>query len=132
MRVRIDTIIVKKRIRKDLREIDSLMESMKKFGQLSPIIINRNNELLAGERRLTAALKLGWNTIDALVLDREEEIEMLEIELEENIARNNLTNDEIADGYQKLDKLRHPNIFRRIINFFKRLFKRLFGRKKKF
>jgi len=129
MRVKIDTVIVKKRIRKDLREIEALMESMRKFGQLSPIIINRRNELLAGERRLTAALKLGWNSIDAVVLDKEEELDMLEIEIEENTARNNLTSDEIADGYTRLEKLRHPGLFRRIINFFKRLFKRLFGRK---
>lgn len=130
MRVKIDSVIVKKRIRQDLRELESLMESFRKYGQLSPIIINRNNELLAGERRLTAALKLGWSTIDAVILDREDEIEMLEIELEENIARNNLTGEEIAEGYTRLEKLRNPGLLRRIINFFKRLFKRLFGRKK--
>ena len=131
MRVRIDSIIVKKRIRKNLRELETLMESMRKFGQLSPIIINRNNELLAGERRLTAATKLGWHIIDAIVLDREEELDMLEIELEENITRNDLTSDEIADGYDRLEKLRHPSIWHRIINFFKRLWRKLFGRKKR-
>ncbi len=131
MRIRIDSVNIKKRVRKDLRELDSLMESMRKFGQLSPIIINRNNELLAGERRLTAAVKLGWNIIDAVVLDREEELDMLEIELEENISRNDLTSEEIADGYNRLEKLRHPSLWRRIINFFKRLWKRLFGRRKR-
>ena len=131
MRVRIDSVIIKKRVRKNLRDLETLMESMRKFGQLSPIIINRNNELMAGERRLTAATKLGWNIIDAVVLDREEELDMLEIELEENISRNDLTSDEIADGYDRLEKLRHPNLWRRIINFFKRLWKKIFGRKKR-
>jgi ParB family chromosome partitioning protein len=129
MRVRIDSIVIKKRVRKNLRDLESLMESMRKFGQLSPIIINRTNELLAGERRLTAAGKLGWSVIDAVVIDREEDIDMLEIELEENISRNDLTSEEIADGYDRLEKLRHPSLWRRIINFFKRLWKRLFGRK---
>ncbi|HEQ71948.1 MAG TPA: ParB/RepB/Spo0J family partition protein [Spirochaetia bacterium] len=129
MRIKIDTIIVKKRIRKDLRDLEALMESMRKFGQLSPIIINRNNELLAGERRLTAALKLGWNTIDAVVIDKEDDIDMLEIELEENISRNDLTNEEVAEGYRRLDSLRNPGFFRRIINFFKRLWRRIFGKK---
>ncbi len=129
MRVRIDSIVIKKRVRRNLRDLESLMESMRRFGQLSPIIINRTNELLAGERRLTAAGKLGWTVIDAVVIDREEDIDMLEIELEENISRNDLTSEEIADGYDRLEKLRHPSLWRRIINFFKRLWKRLFGRK---
>ena len=129
MRVRIDSIVIKKRVRKNLRDLESLMESMRKFGQLSPIIVNRHNELLAGERRLTAAGKLGWSVIDAVVIDRDEDIDMLEIELEENISRNDLTSEEIADGYDRLEKLRHPSLWRRIINFFKRLWKRLFGRK---
>ena len=49
-----DSIIVKKRLRRDLGNIEGLMESLKKHGQLTPIIINRNNELIAGFRRLQA------------------------------------------------------------------------------
>jgi ParB family chromosome partitioning protein len=128
MRVRIDSVIVKRRVRRDLRDLEPLMESMRKYGQLNPIIINRRNELLAGERRLTAAQRLGWNAVDAVVLDKEEEIEMLEIEMEENLARNDLTGEEVADGYSRLEKLRHPSLWRRILNFFKHLWRRLFGR----
>jgi ParB family chromosome partitioning protein len=127
MRVRIDAIVIKKRVRRELRELEPLMESMRKYGQLTPIIINRQNELLAGERRLTAASHLGWTSIDAVVMDREEDIDMLEIEMEENMARNELTAEEVSDGYTRLEKLRHPGLWRRIINFFKRLWKRLFG-----
>jgi ParB family chromosome partitioning protein len=128
MRIKIDSIIIKKRVRKELRDLESLMESMRRYGQLTPIIINRRNELLAGERRLTSAVKLGWTVIDAVVVDREEELDMLEIELEENISRNDLTSEEISAGYNRLEKLRHPSIWRRIINFFRRLWRRLFGR----
>ena len=120
MRIKIKSIIVRRRVRRDLAEIDSLVESMRNFGQLSPIVINRDNELIAGERRLTAARRLGWSMIEAVVMDREEDADMLELELEENMQRANLTSDEIYDGYRRLDKLKHPNLFRRIINFFKR------------
>jgi ParB family chromosome partitioning protein len=128
MRVRIDSIVVKKRIRREVRDLEPLMESMRRFGQLNPIIINRRNELLAGERRLTAAERLGWSSIDAVVLDREDEIEMLEVEMEENLARNDLTGEEVADGFTRLEKLKHPGLWRRIINFFRRLWRKIFGR----
>jgi ParB family transcriptional regulator, chromosome partitioning protein len=131
MRIRIDSVIVKKRVRQDLRDLESLMESLRQYGQLTPIIINRHNELLAGERRLTAATRLGWNVIDAVIIDRDEELDMLEIEMEENVARADLSSEEIADGYQRLEKLRHPGFWRRIINFFKRLWRRIFGRRRK-
>ncbi|MEJ2663840.1 MAG: ParB N-terminal domain-containing protein, partial [Spirochaetia bacterium] len=100
------------------------------YGQLTPLIINRKNELIAGNRRLEAAKRLGWNSIDAIVIDKDDDIEMLELELEENIQRNDLTGDEISMGFSRLEKLRNPGFFRRIINFFKRLFKRIFGGKR--
>ncbi len=130
MRIEIHKVVVKKRIRKDLREIAGLIDSMRNFGQLTPIIVNRQNELIAGNRRLEAAKRLGWNSIDAIVIDKDDDIDMLELELEENIQRNDLTSDEISDGFTRLEKLRNPSFLRRILNFFKRLFQRIFRRKK--
>ena len=130
MRIETNKVIIKKRVRGELREIPALMESMRNYGQLTPLIINRKNELIAGNRRLEAAKRLGWNSIDAIVIDKDDDIEMLELELEENIQRNDLTGDEISMGFSRLEKLRNPGFFRRIINFFKRLFKRIFGGKR--
>jgi ParB family chromosome partitioning protein len=130
MRIETNKVIIKKRVRGELREIPALMESMRSYGQLTPLIINRKNELIAGNRRLEAAKRLGWNSIDAIVIDKDDDIEMLELELEENIQRNDLTGDEISMGFSRLEKLRNPGFFRRIINFFKRLFKRIFGGKR--
>ena len=130
MRIDINEVVIKKRVRKDLREISSLMDSMRSYGQLTPIIVNKQYELIAGNRRLEAARRLGWSSVDVIVMDKEEDIEMLELELEENIQRNDLTSDEISEGFSRLEKLRNPGFFRRIINFFKRLFKKLFGKKR--
>jgi ParB family chromosome partitioning protein len=130
MRIEINKVIIKKRVRVNLREISALMESMRTYGQLTPIIINRKNELIAGNRRLEAAKRLGWNSIDVIVIDKEGEVEMLELELEENIQRNDLTGDEISAGFSRLEKLRNPGLLRRILNFFKRLLARIFGRKR--
>ena len=130
MQLPLNSIKIKKRVRKDLGEIIPLMNSLKKYGLFSPILIDSDYELIAGHRRLEAARRLGWNSIEARILEKNSRIEKLEIELEENIQRRNLSADEISDGINALDKLLHPNFFRRIINFFLNLFKKIFYRKR--
>jgi ParB family chromosome partitioning protein len=127
MQIPVDDIIVKKRIRKDYGNIHELAESMKRFGQMSPITVSRKNILIAGGRRLEAAKFLGWKTINATVIDADEKLTRLELEIEENIQRRDFTGEEIAGATRELYKLKNPNFFRRILNaivfFFKRLFR---------
>ncbi|MBN2554136.1 MAG: ParB/RepB/Spo0J family partition protein [Spirochaetales bacterium] len=126
-----DSIIVKKRIRRDLGDIEGLMESLKVHGQLAPIIINRNYELIAGFRRLQAVKRLGWKTIEAVIVDRETDQQKLEIEMEENIQRRDLSAEEIAEGMARLQKLRNPGLLARIWSFILRIFRSLFPRKRR-
>ncbi|MBO8456940.1 MAG: ParB N-terminal domain-containing protein [Spirochaetes bacterium] len=128
MLVQVKDVIVKKRIRKELQDIQALKESMSRYGLMNPITINSNNELIAGHRRLEAAKELGWNSISAVVIDPKNEILELEMELEENIQRSPFTKDELIEGYERLEKLRHPGFFRRIWNFIVNFFKRLFSK----
>ena len=123
------SITIKKRIRKDLGDLKPLMESMKKYGQLSPIIINRKYELIAGHRRLESARLLGWHSINAVIVDRDNEQDKMEMELEENIQRRDLSPEELAEGFSRLEKLSKPSLFRRILNFIIRILKRIFRRK---
>lgn len=51
------------RKRYDKEELEILKDSMKTIGQLTPIIIDENNTILAGHRRLQSAKELGWKTI---------------------------------------------------------------------
>ena len=55
MLVNIDDIKIKKRVRKDLGDLDALKNSLRTYGLLNPITITRDYELIAGERRLQAA-----------------------------------------------------------------------------
>ena len=127
MQVPVADIKVKKRIRKNLGDIASLAESLKKFGQINPIVITKNNVLIAGERRLQAAKILGWKTINAHIADVSGTLEKLEYEAEENLQRRDFTQEETADAIRKINKLRNPGLFQKILNviisFFKRLFK---------
>jgi ParB family chromosome partitioning protein len=126
MKVPITEISIRERVRKDIGDLSPLMESMQKHGQLNPITITRDNELIAGHRRLLSARELGWSYIDALIVDRNSELEKLQLELEENVHRKDFSPEELLEGYRRLDKLLRPGITRRIGSFFMCIFERLF------
>lgn len=129
MQVNIEEIVIKKRIRKNLGDLNILAESLKKHGLMNPITLTTSKELIAGERRLQAAKLLGWTEIEAVLLDEDDctDVSKLEMEIEENIQRKSLQSDELTDAYLRLEKLRNPGFFRRIWNAIVNFFKRLFG-----
>ena len=123
MFVKIDDIKIKKRVRRDLGDLEALKESLRLYGLLNPITLKSKYERIAGERRLEAAKSLGWERINAIVLDNNvDKIRQLEIELEENNQRKEFTDEELLDGYKRLEKLKNPSIFIRILSFIANLF----------
>ena len=133
MLVQIKDIKIKKRVRKDLGNLENLKDSMKIYGLMNPITLNSRYELIAGERRLQSAIQLGWTSINANIIDNLSEAEQLEMEIEENNQRKEFTDAELLEGYKRLQRLRNPNFFYKIYLFFKHLFQKLadfFNRKK--
>ena len=122
MIVKIEDNKVKRRIRKDLGDLEPLKDSLRIYGLMNPITLNSKHELVAGERRLQAAKELGWERINAIVLDSSvDKIHQLEMELEENNQRKEFTDEELLVGYKRLERLRNPSIFIRILSFFANL-----------
>lgn len=86
----------------DLAELEA---SLRVSGLLQPISVRQRDdghfELIAGERRLRAATRLGWSTIPALIkpLDNRD---MLVLALVENLQRTDLNPLDEAMGYQRL------------------------------
>lgn len=123
MIVKIDDIKIKKRVRRDLGDLEALKDSLKQYGLMNPITLNSKYELVAGERRLEAAKSLGWERINAIVLDKNiDKLHQLEMELEENNQRKEFTDDELLEGYKRLERLRNPSILMRILTFIANLF----------
>lgn len=91
--VPLSSIIIdrEKRQRRELTGIEELAESMRRVGQIHPIVIDENHRLIAGERRYTAATMLGWTSISAQLTSDLSEYELHVIELEENVRRSDLT-----------------------------------------
>ena len=130
MKIKIADIKVKKRVRRELEDLNALAESLKKFGQIEPIVITPRGKLIAGQRRLEAAKKLGWTEIEAHVVDVDDTADLLELEIEENLQRKPFDEADLLAGYNRLDRLRNPSFFMRIILCIKKFFAKIFGRKK--
>ena len=69
MKIRCADVVVKKRVRNDLGELDGLMESIRLLGLLQPIGITEDMVLVFGQRRLLACQMLGHEEIEARVVD---------------------------------------------------------------
>src|SRR5438067_10712079 len=104
VRLPLDQIDVPRaRIRKDLGQIEDLAHSLESFGLLHPVHVYASHgryRLIAGERRLEAARKLAWASIDAMV--REPDENDLLLELVENTQRKWLSDAEAADALIRL------------------------------
>lgn len=129
MQVPIDEIKIKKRVRKDLGDLEDLKFSLNRYGLLNPITINANYELVAGHRRLEAAKALGWTEIEAIMINTRDKLTLLEIELEENNQRKAFTDSELLAGLETLKKLRNPSFFARIKMKFSEFFQKHFDEK---
>jgi ParB family transcriptional regulator, chromosome partitioning protein len=128
MKVKIDDIKISARIRVENTDIAPLKKSIEEIGLLNPIIVNEENELLSGYRRLTACRELGWEAIDAVVLSTSEnEIKKLDIEFHENLGRSDLTDDDRLNYLQmRHDLLSRPKR-KNFWYYFKRLWDLFFG-----
>lgn len=93
------------RHRKELGEIKDLLASIERLGQIEPVVINRNNELIAGGRRLAACL-LGGRKVRVCYKDTVDPLLMREMELEENLQRKSLTPAEEAFAIRDLVELK--------------------------
>jgi len=91
MKILINEINVGERRRENMGDIRGLADSIAKYGLLHPVVIDENNNLVAGGRRLEACKLLGWHEIEVTPLGELSEKELRAIELEENLQRQDLT-----------------------------------------
>ena len=126
MRVKISEIRIGNRIRRTTGDITTLKESMRRLGLLQPILIDPQNNLVAGFRRLEAAKDLGWESIEARLVDVKNRQERLIVEAEENTTRKDFTPDEMTRADKLLERHSRTGIFWKFFAWFMDLLDRLF------
>lgn len=92
------------RYRRDLGDLKDLRKSLKETGQIQPVVINRENELIVGGRRTAACILEGLKT-KVIYSDLVDPVKMRLWELEENLHRKDLTPAEYALATEELHKL---------------------------
>lgn len=91
--VNIAEIDVNGRVRSDMGDLAGLAKSIEENGLLQPILINKENKLIAGQRRMEATKLLGCTSISAMVVDVPNN---LIAERDENTERKDFTPTELA------------------------------------
>lgn len=103
----------------DEEALGALADSIREVGLLQPVLVRPAGdgfELIAGERRLRAAKRVGLQTIPALVRETDDD-RALEQALVENVQREDLNPLEEAAAYQQLIedfKLTHEQLASRV------------------
>lgn len=100
------SISIPPRLRKDYKDVERLAQSIKEHGLIHPPVVNQNNELVAGGRRLAAIDRLGWQEVP---ITRKETLDMAalhELEVEENVRRESMTWQEHCLGIAEIHTLR--------------------------
>ena len=93
----------------DPNDMQSLAESISAHGLLQPVVVRRIHDryqLVAGERRLRAAIQAGWVDVPVNVIEADDR-QMAELAIVENLQRKDLNALEKAASFQKyLDQYR--------------------------
>ena len=104
----VDVLLIDKnpyqpRLEFDQTEIQALADSLQSHGLLQPLVVRKHGDryqLIAGERRLRAALKAGWRDVPVHVLEVDDR-QMAELALTENLQRRDLNAIEKAIAFQR-------------------------------
>ncbi len=86
--------------------LNDLVESLRHHGLMQPIVVRRVGsafELIAGERRWRAARELGWDQIEAVVVEADDR-RMVEWALIENVQRQDLNPMELARALKQMSR----------------------------
>jgi len=107
MKVKLDEINIKEdRFREDFGSIEELAESIEKYGLIQPPVLDEDNNVIAGERRIRACKYLELEEIEVRRMSDLSQLEQREIELEENIQRKNFSWPEEVKAKKEIHKIK--------------------------
>lgn len=110
----VDAIIIGRRHRADLGDLDALAASIDREGLLQPPTITPDGVLVCGRRRLAAIQQLGWRTVNVWVRSGiSDRLGQLMAEQDDNALHKPLTQLEAAGLYRELKQVMAEDAARR-------------------
>lgn len=99
-----------RRARKEMGNLLNLASSIERHGLMHPIVVDKLEDgkwrLIAGERRYRACMLNGQTLIKATLIKDVDDVSAKEMEIEENIVRQNLSWPEECDALRQLNDLK--------------------------
>ena len=120
----IERIIERPGLRNAADDLSSLQKSIRDLGLLFPLLVNANQVLIAGYRRLEACRRLGWTSVPVLRVDVDENsLRALDILVQENLCRRDLNPEELEHLIERkkelLGRLRWRSPWKRLADRFR-------------
>jgi len=132
--LKIGDIKTQERVRDNMGDLTTLEHSISRLGLLFPVLVNQDNVLLSGARRLQACKNLGMDSVQALRMQVElDGLKLLEIQCDENLCRKPLTAQELEKEIEQKKSFLQKAISEEptsIMSKFWYLGRRLAGRRK--
>lgn len=106
---KLSNIKIPEKPRREMGNLEGLANSMKELGQLQNIVLSKDLDIIAGERRCRAALLLGWTTIRGFVAENlDDAVKKLKANRDENSERLKPTNSEKVAIAEQIAALLRP------------------------
>jgi len=99
--IEIDGITVKSQLRTDFGDMATLENSVRNLGVLCPLIVDRDNVLISGARRLEACRNAGITSVPVVRLPvAHDSMTALAIRTDENLCRQPLSSEDLERHIQ--------------------------------
>ena len=129
MKIAIDLINVNDeiRIRKEIGNLQPLVDSIRKVGLLNPILIDEQSNLIAGYRRLQACKQMEMEEVEVKIVEfGGDMLKKLDVEIAENFFRKDFTPQEVLASEMRrqeiIESTREKGVFERFWLWLKGLF----------
>ena len=115
--MKISEIKIPRRTRRDMGDLDGLAASIEEVGLLHLPVVDGENELVCGERRIRAVKKLGWEDVPVRVAKTlGEALLALKAERDENTCRKDFAPTEAVALGERLEKMLKPEAEKRRVD----------------
>src|SRR4051812_41885211 len=106
MKVKLTDVKIGERLPRPMGDMEGMAQSIATYGLIQPIVLDDDFKLIAGFRRFTAHQMNGEVDIEAIFRKDIDPIMAMELELEENLQRENLGWREKDQSLAMLHKLK--------------------------
>jgi N6-adenosine-specific RNA methylase IME4 len=111
--LKVNDIKIGDRFRIDLGDLKALKQSIQEFGLFHPIVVNENNELICGQRRLEALKQLGYEVVSTTRINIQD---IVNGEIHENTVRKDFTILERYEIRKRLEPLEKQKAEERMLS----------------